>query len=86
MMLLIGFFGLGALIIFIISFFGFTLLFGHLFIIESRVKTMEREEVLNPKPKSDLQVLTEVTNSFFTDFGNFQNSFNYRVSKNIKTN
>jgi len=83
MMLLFGIFGLGALIILIITFFGSTLLFGHLFILESRVKVMERKEASNPTPQSDLRVLTEATNNFFTDFGNFQNVIDYRAGKNI---
>jgi hypothetical protein len=78
MMFLLGIFGLGALIILVLTFFGSTLLFGHLFIMESKVKKMEREEALNPTPKSELQILTEAVNEFFTDFGNFQNNINHR--------
>jgi hypothetical protein len=82
-MFLLGIFGLGALIILVLSFFGSTLLFGHLFIMESKVKKMEREEALNPTPKSELQILTEAANSLFTDIANFQNAIDYRGPKNI---
>ena len=52
-------------------------------IMESKVKAMEREEALNPTPKSELQLLIEATNNLFAEIGNFQNSINYR-SPNIK--
>ena len=80
-MFLLGIFGLGALIILILSFFGSTLLFGHLFIMESKVKKMEREEVLNPTPKSGLQILTEAVNDLFTNIANFQNAIDHRGPK-----
>ena len=82
-MFLLGIFGLGALIILVLSFFGSTLLFGHLFLMETKVKKIEREEALNPTPKSELQILTEAANNLFTEIGNFQNTINYRGPKNI---
>jgi hypothetical protein len=78
-MFLLGVFGLGALVILILSFFGSTLLFGHMFIMESKVRAIEREEALNPTPKSELQLLTEATNNLFTEIGNFQNAIDYRA-------
>ena len=83
MMLLLGIFGLGAFIILIFSFLGSVLFIGQNMVMESRVKTMEREEALNPTPKSELQLLTEAANNLFTEIGNFQNSINYR-SPNAK--
>lgn len=83
MMLLLGIFGLGAFIILIFSFLGSVLFIGQSMVMESRVKAMEREEALNPTPKSELQLLTEAANKLFTEIGNFQNSINYR-SPNIK--
>jgi hypothetical protein len=83
MMFLLGIFGLGALIILVLSFFGSTLLFGHLFIMESKVKKMEREEALNPTPKSELQILTEAANDLFTNIANFQNAIDHCGPKNI---
>jgi hypothetical protein len=83
MLFILGIFGLGALIILVLSLFGSTLLFGHLFIMESKVKRMEREEALNPAPKSELQILTEAANNMFTEIGNFQNAIDYRAPKNI---
>jgi len=78
MLFILGMFGLGALIILVLSLFGSTLLFGYLFIMESKLKAMEREEALYPTPKSDLQLLTEAANNMFTEIGNFQNAINYR--------
>ena len=79
MMFLFGIFGIGAFVILVLSFLGSTLLFGQLFRMESKVKEIERKEVLNPTPKSELQLLTEVTNNLFTEIGNFQNAINYRA-------
>ena len=86
MMFLLGIFGLGALIILVLTFFGSTLLFGHIFIMESKVKRMEREEALNPTPKSDLQILTEAANNMFTEIGNFQNAIDYRSPNQVRKN
>ena len=83
MLFILGMFGLGALIILVLTLFGSTLLFGHLFIMESKVKRMEREEALNPTPKSELQILTEAANNMFTEIGNFQNAIDCRAPKNI---
>ena len=79
MMLLLGIFGLGAFIILIFSFLGSVLFIGQSMVMESRVKSMEREEALNPTPKSELQLLTEAANNLFTEIGNFQNAIDYRA-------
>ncbi len=78
MTFILGMFGLGALLILVLSLIGTTLIFGKLFIMESKVKRMEKEEASNPTHKSELQILTESINEFFTDFGNFQNNINHR--------
>ena len=78
-MLLLGIFGLGAFIILILSILGSTLFIGKTMIMESKVKAMEREERLNPTPKSELQLLIEATNNLFTEIGNFQNAIDYRA-------
>jgi hypothetical protein len=78
MTFILGMFGLVALLILILSFIGSTLFFGKLFIMESKVKAMEREEALNPTPKSELQLLTEAANNLFTEIEKFQNAINYR--------
>lgn len=80
MMLFLGIFGLGAFIILIFSFLGSVLFIGQNMVMESRVKTMEREEALNPTPKSELQLLTEAANNLFTEIGNFQSTMNYHSS------
>lgn len=81
MMFLLGIFGVGALIILVLSCFGSTLLLGHLFIMESKVKKMEKDESLNPTPKSELQLLTEAANNLLTEIGNLQNSIEYHSRK-----